>query len=324
VTAHTAGNSRQFLRAGVCSRLSKAAVAAFAVVLTLSAASLAGCSPVTAVEPGDLPEGPAPSPAPDGPAAAVSRVPTDEKLVALTFDAGSDAGHTQVILDILAEHEIRATFFFTGAWLDSYPELGRAVAAAGHALGNHTYTHPHLTELTDAEVRRELADTDARAREALGRSLEPLFRPPFGEYDDRVAELVAREGYRYIVMWTVDSLDWKMIPPGELIERVLDGVLPGAIVLMHVGSRTYTPEALPGIISRLSDSGYRFVTLPELLDELPAGCIFHTVAAGETLSVLAQRYGVDVSDILALNGLEDPDKVRAGQVLVIPPSDEGA
>jgi len=307
--------------------------AALMVVLVILVAALpapmAGCRPLAGLEPGGGPEPPdgepgSPEHDPADPALAISRVPIEEKLVALTFDAGSDAGHTRAILDILASHDVPATFFLTGAWLEKCSDLGLAVASAGHALGNHTYTHPHLTELTDEEVRLELERTETRALDALGRSLKPLFRPPFGEYDERVARAVARTGYTHIIMWTVDSLDWKMIPPEELTRRVLEGACPGAIVLMHVGSQTHTPEALPEIIEGLARAGYRLVTVPELLEELPAGCLWHTVAEGETLSTVAQAYGVTMADLMAANHLDDPNLVRAGEVLLIPPvGDDG-
>ncbi len=256
--------------------------------------------------------------APDTPR-VVSRIATDDKVVALTFDAGSDAGHTLAILDILEDEGVKATFFLTGKWLDSYPELGAAIAGRGHALGNHTRSHPHLTQLTDDEIRDELAVTERKAKEACGRSLGPFFRPPYGEHDERTDRIAAEAGYGYIIMWTIDSLDWKMIPADELVRRVVGNVEPGAIVLMHVGSQTNEPDALPRIIRELKDKGYRFATLAELLGtEVPEDVTYYTVSAGDTLSSIARRFGVKVSDILAVNALDDPNNIEAGTTLVIP------
>lgn len=250
----------------------------------------------------------------------ITRIPTRSPLIALTFDAGSDAGHTQAILDILEAEGITATFFLTGSWLAKFPELGRAVSEAGHELGNHTYSHPHLTELTDAEIRSELTRTE-EAAETLGRPLTPFFRPPYGEFDRRVSEVARAQGYRYLVMWTVDSWDWKLIPPDELTDRVVGKAAPGAVILLHVGSQTNTPTALPGMIERLRDQGYRFGTLSELLGDIPEGYLFHTVEPGDTLSGIAQRYGVTVAELAAGNRLDPGHRLPVGEALLIPDQD---
>jgi len=264
---------------------------------------------------------------PAGAAAAdtevVSRISTRDKVAALTFDAGSDAGHTQEILDILDRDGIKATFFLTGAWLDQNPDLAKAIVARGHAIGNHTETHPHLCDLTDEQVLAELTRTDEKAREVCGRSTQPLFRPPFGEYDSRVLRVAAEAGYSRVILWTIDSLDWKMIPAEELVHRVVDNIKPGAIVLMHVGSQTNEPQALPEIINQLKDQGYRFATLPELLaDGGPSppseGTTVYTVKPGDTLSSIARTFGVSVKDLVTANGLTDADSIEAGATLVIP------
>ena len=264
---------------------------------------------------------------PAGTPTVVSKIPTREKVVALTFDAGADAGHTLTILSILEAGGVKATFFVTGDWLDKYPELGAAIAARGHALGNHTRTHPHLTQLTDADIAAELVSTEEKALQACGRTTQPFFRPPFGERDERVDRLVAAAGYAYEIMWTIDSLDWKMLSADDLYRRVVDNVVPGAIVLMHVGSQTNEPDALPRIIKQLKDDGYRFGTLSELLLERPSDdTTLYTVVPGDTLSSIARHFGVRVPDLLAVNGLASPDAIEVGLVLVIPvpgPGDGG-
>jgi len=290
-----------------------------ALILLLAGAVLAGAF---------LPAAPAAAPLPaaggrdtEPQFQVVFRVPTREKLVALTFDAGSDAGHTQAILEILRDEGVKATFFLTGAWLDQYPELALEVVRRGHELGNHTQTHPHMTGLSDEKVAWELEVTEEKAVRILGRTLKPYFRPPFGEYDRRVASVAAGVGYPYVIMWTVDSLDWKMITPEELTERVVTGARPGGIILMHVGSQTRTPEALPVLIRQLREDGFRLVCLGDLLEAWPENTVLHTVVAGETLSAIAAKYGVTVADILAANDMTDANMVRAGAVLLIPTSE---
>jgi peptidoglycan/xylan/chitin deacetylase (PgdA/CDA1 family) len=252
-------------------------------------------------------------------AQAISRIATEEKVLALTFDAGSDAGHTLAILDILDAEQVKATFFVTASWLDKYPDLGAAIASRGHCLGNHTGSHPHLTTLTDDQIREELTSTEERAQSACGRSTRPFFRPPFGEYDQRVSRLIAEAGYDYMILWTIDSLDWKMISAEELTRRIVDGAEPGAIVLMHVGSQTNEPEALPETIRQLKAKGYRFATLSELLPgETPQGVTRYTVKTGDTLSSIARRFGIDLGDIVKTNGLENADTIKVGQILISP------
>ena len=258
-------------------------------------------------------------PATPAPAQAISRIATEEKVLALTFDAGSDAGHTLAILDILDTERVKATFFLTANWLEKYPELGAAIASRGHCLGNHTRSHPHLTALTDDQIREELTSTEEGAQSACGRSTRPFFRPPFGEYDERVSSLVAEVGYEYTILWTIDSLDWQMIPAEEVTQRIVDGAEPGAIVLMHVGSQTNEPEALPETIRQLKAKGYRFATLSELLlGETPQGVTYYTVKVGDTLSSIARRFRVDLSDILKTNGLENANAIKTGQIVIIP------
>lgn len=304
-------------------------VGVFAAVIAFQAAFWAPAAAPTARAASEPQASTAPTPA-DEPATVVDRVPTDEKVVFLTFDAGADTGHTRAILDILAEHGVKATFFLTEAWLRSNTDLGAAIVRDGHALGNHTATHPHLPTLSDEEIVREFRVTEGLARASLGRSLTPFFRPPFGEYDDRVRRLAATEGYRYVVLWTVDSLDWKQLTADELVDRVLTRVGPGSIVLMHVGSQTNEPEALPRIISGLRERGYRFATLEEALDQPepppPDPGKRYTVVRGDTLSSIARRFGVSVQDIVRANRLASPDELAVGMVLLIPssPADPGA
>lgn len=296
-----------------------AAVFLSGALIALGPLALPAPNPAAVASAVPLASGPASGASQGTTAQVLTRVPVTEKVVALTFDAGSDDGHTRAILDILQDEGVRATFFLTGEWLSRFPDSGKAIVDRGHEVGHHSYDHPHLTKLTGDEIRGQLSRTEEQATRALGRSLKPLFRPPFGEYDARVLEVVGDSGYDRIVMWTVDSLDWKMIPAQELTDRVVSGVVPGAIVLMHVGAQTNTPEALPGIIKQLRNKGYGFATVSDLLDlAAKEGARFHTVARGDTLTSIARRYGVDVDAVLKVNSLKDANALGVGMVLVIP------
>jgi peptidoglycan/xylan/chitin deacetylase (PgdA/CDA1 family) len=197
---------------------------------------------------------------------------TSDQVVALTFDAGSDAGHTAAILDELASRGIRATFALTGEWVEQNPSLARRIVAEGHDVMNHSYDHPSFTGVSSADVAlttesrwSQLDRAENAIRSIAGRTSLPYFRPPFGDQDASVARDAGAQGYRFLVMWTVDSLGWKGLAPADVVTRCLDLAEPGAILMFHVGSASTDVEALPDVIDQLSADGYRFVTLTELI-----------------------------------------------------------
>lgn len=188
------------------------------------------------------------------------------KMVALTFDAGSSAEPTPRILDTLSKRGVRCTFFLTGKWIERYPELARRIVQEGHELGNHSWSHPPFTSLPNDQIREQLRRTEEIALQVCGRSTKPFFRPPYGDRDRRVREVVAQEGY-LTIYWTIDSLDSvkKDITPAQIEHRLRRLIRPGAIVLLHCGSEA-TAQALPAVLDWLEQEGYRAVTLSELLD----------------------------------------------------------
>lgn len=186
--------------------------------------------------------------------------------VAFTFDLGSGATHTPTILETLSRHGIKATFFFTGAWVDANPALARRIVELGHEPGNHSYSHPNFTEIPDEEMIAELARTEESLQKATGRSAKPWFRPPFGARDGRVLRVVAGQGYRSI-FWTLDSVDWRPeFPAADVRDRVITQSSPGAIVVMH-GDSPQTAEVLDAIIKGLRARGLEPVSLSQLLEE---------------------------------------------------------
>ncbi|MGZ4622425.1 MAG: polysaccharide deacetylase family protein [Blastococcus sp.] len=202
----------------------------------------------------------------------VTVLPTGSRVVALTFDAGSDAAGLPSILRTLAAQGVHATFFLTGRWAVTYPASVAAIRAAGHRIGNHTVTHPHLTAMSDAAVRDEVLGAQ-RTILATGADPRPLFRFPFGDRNARTIADVNGLGY-VAVRWTVDSLGWEGTSGGQSVQSVADRAVhalrPGEIVLMHVGSNpddhtTLDADALPQVISRMRAAGYGFVTLDALL-----------------------------------------------------------
>ena len=189
-----------------------------------------------------------------------------EMKIALTFDDGPDARYTAEILDILDEYGVRATFFVIGSNCEQQPALIERELRAGHEIGNHTYSHPHLGNLSTEALLAEIRKTE-EVLEGLSGYRPRLFRPPEGVYSATVAGTV--EGLHYIpVLWTVDTGDWRS-PSAEAIARaVLERAEPGVIILCHdyVSGKSNTPAALRVFLPKLLSQGYVFVTVSELLE----------------------------------------------------------
>ncbi len=134
-------------------------------------------------------------------------VDTPEKKISISFDAAWGADDTDELLRILNENDVKTTFFMCGYWVNDYPEEVKKIAEAGHDLGNHSSTHPHMSQLSTEQIKKELDDTHAKVKELTGVEMD-LFRPPFGEYDNKVVE-IARENNYYTIQWDVDRLETK-------------------------------------------------------------------------------------------------------------------
>ena len=200
-------------------------------------------------------------------------IPTTRRVVALTFDAGANADAVTSILATLRREHVPATFFLTGDFVRAFPAAARAIAAAGHRIGDHTITHPHLSRLSDTAVRDEIVGGAQQITAVTGARPAPLFRFPYGDASARTIALANQAGY-VPVRWTVDTLGWEgtsgHISATVVTARVLAALQPGEIVLMHVGSNpddhsTLDADALPRVISELRAHGYTFVTLDMLV-----------------------------------------------------------
>jgi peptidoglycan/xylan/chitin deacetylase (PgdA/CDA1 family)/LysM repeat protein len=252
------------------------------------------------------------------PSILVSRVATSAKVMALTFDMGSDAANVSRILTALSGQGVKATFFVTGRAATTYPAAVRSVIASGHEIGNHSYSHRNFTGLTATQITEELSQAATAIRGAAGQPPKPFFRPPDGAYNAAVLQAVGNAGYHHTIMWTIDTVDWKGLSSTAIRDRVVARAVPGGIVLMHVGAgASGTPGALPGMIASLKAAGYRLVTISQLLGAPSTGQT-HVVQSGDTLYRIALRYGVTVSAIVAANNLSNANLIRVGQVLVIP------
>jgi len=200
------------------------------------------------------------------PAKDYTIIPTDEKVVALTFDAAYDPAPLEKILSALDTYDAEATFFLTGEFVRDFPQWTKRIVSGGYPIGNHSYSHPDFTTLSDSAMRNELRKT-ANALEEIGANdPRPLFRAPYGALNKRVLSVVGAEGY-VSVFWTIDTLDWKPErTTAQIKTAVLQKLKPGAIILMHVGSKQ-TGEILPELLAEIQARGYRFVNLRDALPE---------------------------------------------------------
>jgi peptidoglycan-N-acetylglucosamine deacetylase len=192
---------------------------------------------------------------------------SDRRLVALTFDDGPSM-FSQRIMDILNDSGVQATFFVVGERLRPYVRALREAVAAGHQLGNHTYTHRRLVGLHESDIFQELARAQTEIASACG--VPPTwFRPPHGESDDRIEELAGSLGLRNAA-WSVDPQDWDRPGVTHIVARVLLRVQPGSVILLHDGGRarggdrSQTVAALPVILHGLKSQGYGVTTLDEI------------------------------------------------------------
>ncbi len=197
----------------------------------------------------------------------VPRVETTDQVVALTFDDGPVPEATEEILAILKEQDIKATFFLTGAEIEQHPESARQIVAAGHEVGNHSYSHERMFFKTPAFIQREIDDTDKLIREA-GYTGAIHFRSPFGKKFLLLPYYLA-ERHKKNIMWDVEPNTFPEIDrdANKIADYTLANAKPGSIILLHVmyRGREESMKAVPQIIAGLKERGFTFVTVSELL-----------------------------------------------------------
>ena len=192
-----------------------------------------------------------------------------QRRIAITFDDGPNDPYTSEILKILADYRVPATFFLVGKNVAANPSTARAIAAAGHVIGNHSWDHRNLVTKTNQQVRDEILKTQDAIEEATGIKTT-LLRPPYGEKDTLTVHEAHRLGY-VTVEWSVSAEDWRKPGRDRIVQNVVQDVRNGSIILLHDGDkarrgdRHQTVEALPLILAELQKKGYEFVTVPELL-----------------------------------------------------------
>lgn len=189
----------------------------------------------------------------------------ENKRIALTFDDGPHYKYTAEILDILDEYNIKATFFVVGQLAEKYPELILREISEGHEVASHTWSHAHLTKLSDQSLENEIYATEELLYE-LAEYRPTLLRPPEGKYGDNLLRVAGKLDYE-VILWTVDTRDWAHTPSKTIVKTVLENTESGSIILCHdfIGGESPTPAALREFIPKLIENGYEFVTVSDLI-----------------------------------------------------------
>lgn len=192
----------------------------------------------------------------------IYNVQTEEKKVALSFDAAWGADKTVGIINTLKEYNVKATFFLVGFWVEDYPEEAKAVAENGFEIGTHSNTHPDMVKLTKEQMHLELETSMNIIKDTTGQTPK-IFRAPFGSYNNTLLDTAESLGLKTI-QWDVDSLDWKGLSASEICSRIMSKVKSGSIILCHNNS-DHILDALPSLLERLKMQGYTVCSVGDLI-----------------------------------------------------------
>lgn len=189
-----------------------------------------------------------------------------EKKIYLTFDAGFENGCTPAILDALKKHNVKATFFVVGNYIETSPDLVKRMVEEGHIVGNHTYHHPDMSKISDMEsFQKEIQSLEQLYQQTTGQEMKKFYRPPQGKYSESNLKQAKELGYQ-TVFWSLAYVDWyqdKQPSKEEAFAKLLPRVHPGAVVLLHSTSKT-NAEILDELLTKWEEAGYTFGTLEEL------------------------------------------------------------
>jgi peptidoglycan/xylan/chitin deacetylase (PgdA/CDA1 family) len=211
-------------------------------------------------------------------------LPAGTRKLALTYDDGPNDSYTLQLLEVLARHQVRATFFMIGRHVTAQSQIARAVAEDGHQIGNHTYTHPNLIFCSPAQVREQIAACERALTDAVGEHAR-WFRPPYGGRRPDVLHACRRAGLEPI-MWRASSHDWSLASAEAIDRKVMRQIRGGDVILMHDGGptpgtdRSKTVQATDVLIRRLKADGYEFTTIGEMLGSAVAQPDQHLRARG--------------------------------------------
>lgn len=191
---------------------------------------------------------------------------SSRKVIYLTFDAGYENGYTEKILDVLKKHDAKAAFFLVGNYIATSPQIVKRMVKEGHLVGNHTFTHPDMSEIsTENEFRTELSELEKRFEKVTGEKMKKYYRPPQGKYNESNLKMAKEMGYKTI-FWSLAYVDWyesDQPTKEDAFEKLIPRIHPGAIVLLHSTSKTNC-EILDELLGKWEDMGYEFDSLENL------------------------------------------------------------
>jgi peptidoglycan-N-acetylglucosamine deacetylase len=234
-------------------------VALFCMMSWAAAEDTPAASPSPSPSPESSPEAPSSTPKP----ATWFSVNVDGPYIAMTFDDGPNPETTPRLLDILKQRNIKATFFMIGQNAQANPKIVQRILAEGHEIGNHSWTHPQLSKLSDERVTEEINKTQAAIKDACGYT-PILLRPPYGAITARQKDWIEKQFGLSVIIWSVDPFDWKRPGASVIEQRILAGARPGAIVLSH-DIHKQTVDAMPATLDALAAKGFKFVTVSQLI-----------------------------------------------------------
>lgn len=196
--------------------------------------------------------------------------PTDDKVIYLTFDAGFENGNTPAILDALKKHNAPAVFFVVGNFLETSPELVKRMVEEGHTVGNHTYHHPDMSQISDMEsFAKELGEVEKLYQEITGTEMVKFYRPPQGKYSSKNLQMASELGY-HTFFWSLAYVDWiqdQQPTKEQAFEKLIPRIHPGAVVLLHSTSST-NAEILDELLTKWEEMGYHFAPLSDLAEKI--------------------------------------------------------
>jgi peptidoglycan-N-acetylglucosamine deacetylase len=197
----------------------------------------------------------------------INEIPTAQRVVAITFDDGPNPVYTPQVLEIFSEAKGKATFFMIGEQMRNHPDVVKQVADQGHEIGNHTFTHPKLSELSEQDCLKEIEETEKLIEEMAGRK-PVVFRPPYFDYNQDTVSLIQKRRYPMIGALNLEAQDWEQPGVQHILGKSRAAVKNGSILIFHdgYGERSQTIEAVRMLVSELTSQGYQLVTVSELLD----------------------------------------------------------
>lgn len=192
----------------------------------------------------------------------IYNVKTEEKKIAFTMNCAWNADDIDQILKVLEDNNVKITFFMVGDWIDKYPDVVKKISEAGHEIGNHSNTHPHVNNLVYEENIHEIEECNKKIENITGKK-STVYRGPYGEYNDNVIKAAEAVNSK-VIQWNLDTLDYKGLTGDEMWKRLEKKIKPGSIILSHNGTK-HTADSLDYLIKNIKKSGFEIVTVSNLI-----------------------------------------------------------